>query len=102
VLGLRILEGVVDDIILTRVLCNTNVGVLYKDSKRVFKGLIAIIECYITACVSKENLRIKVSGLSCVSIFMNNDLVHFILNAFKGKPRLSLELNKIQFYAGKV
>ena len=46
----------------------------------------------------KENLRIKVSGLSCVSIFMNNDPVHFILNAFKGKPGLSLELNKIPFY----
>jgi hypothetical protein len=50
-------------------------------------------------CVLKENLWIKVSGLSCVSIFMNNDPVHFMYNAFKGKPGLSLELNKIPFYA---
>jgi hypothetical protein len=49
--------------------------------------------------VSKEDLRIKVSWLSSVSIFMSNDLVHFILNAFKDKLGLSLELNKIQFYA---
>jgi hypothetical protein len=49
--------------------------------------------------VSKEDLRIKVSGLSCVSIFMNNDTVPFIYNAFKVKSELSLELNKIQFYA---
>jgi hypothetical protein len=49
--------------------------------------------------VLKENLKIKVSGLSCVNIFMNNDPVHFILNAFKGKSGLSLELNKIPFYA---
>jgi hypothetical protein len=48
-------------------------------------------------CALKKNLRIKVSGLSCVSIFINNDPVHFILIAFKGKPRLSLELNKIPF-----
>jgi hypothetical protein len=46
----------------------------------------------------KENLRIKVSGLSCVSIFMNNDSEHFIHNAFKDKSGLSLELNKISFY----
>ena len=53
-------------------------------------------------CVSKENLKIKVSGLSYVSIFMNNDPVHFIYNAFKAKAGLSLELNKILFYARKV
>jgi hypothetical protein len=34
----------------------------------------------------------------CVSIFMNNDLKHFIHNTFKDKPELSLELNKISFY----
>ena len=88
-LGLRILEGVIDCIILTKVLCDDNVGFLYKDS-------------YALVCALKENLRIKVSGLFCVSIFMNNDPVHFILNAFKGKLRLSLELNKIPFYERKV
>jgi hypothetical protein len=54
---------------------------------------------HIGVCVSKENLRIKISGLSCVIIFMNNDPVHFIHNAFKDNSGLSLELNKIQFYA---
>jgi hypothetical protein len=49
--------------------------------------------------VSKENLRIKVSGLSCVSIFMNNEPEHFIHNAFNDIPGLSLELNKMSFYA---
>jgi hypothetical protein len=53
-------------------------------------------------CVLEENLRIKVSGLSCVNIFMNNDPMHFIYNAFKAKPGLSLKLNKIPFYARKV
>jgi hypothetical protein len=42
VLGFRILEGVVDGIILTRALCDTNVGFLYKDFKRVFKGSTAL------------------------------------------------------------
>jgi hypothetical protein len=50
---------------------------------------------HIGVCVS----MIKISGLSCVIIFMNNDPVHFIHNAFKDNSRLSLELNKIQFYA---
>jgi hypothetical protein len=47
--------------------------------------------------VLKENLWIKVSGLSCVSIFMNNDPVHFILNAFKGKPSYLLNYIKYHF-----
>ena len=49
--GFRILEGVVDGIILTRVLCDTNVRFLYKDSKRVFKRSTALIECYTSVCV---------------------------------------------------
>jgi hypothetical protein len=57
---------------------------------------------HIGVCVLEENLRIKVSGLSCVNIFMNNDPMHFIYNAFKAKPGLSLKLNKIPFYARKV
>jgi hypothetical protein len=54
VLGFRILEGVIDDIILTRVLCDDNVGFLYKDSKRVFKGSTALIERYTSVCVEGE------------------------------------------------
>jgi hypothetical protein len=54
VLGLRILEGVVDGINLIRLLCDTNVGVLYKDSKRVFKGSTALIERYTSVCVKGE------------------------------------------------
>jgi hypothetical protein len=50
-LGFRILEGVVDEIILNRVLCDTNVGFLYNDSKRVFKGLTSLIKCYTSVCV---------------------------------------------------
>ena len=98
VLGFRILGGVVNGIILTRVLCDTNVGLLYKDSKRVFKGLTTLSRT-LHMSVLKENLRIKVSGLSCVGIFMDNGPVHFIYIIFKDKPGLSLELNKIQFYA---
>jgi hypothetical protein len=51
VLGFRILEGVLDGNILTRVLCNANVGFLCKDSKRVFKGSTALIEHYTSVCV---------------------------------------------------
>ena len=53
-LRFRILGGVVDGIILTRVLCNSNVGFLYKDTKRVFKGSITIIERYTSVCVKGE------------------------------------------------
>ena len=52
--GFRILEGVVEEIVLTRELCDANVGVSYKASKRVFKGSTAIIECYTLACVERE------------------------------------------------
>jgi hypothetical protein len=85
VLGFRILGGAVHGIILTRILFDTNVVFLYEDSKRVFKGLTALNRT-LHISVLKENLRIKVSGLSYVSIFMDNDLVHFIYNAFKDKP----------------
>ena len=53
-LGFRILEGVVDGIILTMVLCDDDVGFLYKYSKRVFKGSTAIIESYTLVCVKGE------------------------------------------------
>jgi hypothetical protein len=43
--------SIVDGIILTRVLCDTNIGFLYKDSKRVFKGSSALIERYTSVCV---------------------------------------------------
>jgi hypothetical protein len=33
---------------------------------------------------------IEVSGLSCASIFINNDPMHFMYNVFKDKPELSL------------
>jgi hypothetical protein len=49
------------------------------------KGLTALNRT-LHISVLKENLRIKVSGLSYVSISMHNDLVHFIYNAFKDKP----------------
>ena len=39
VLGLRILKGIVDGIIITTVLCDTNVGFLYKDSQAGFQGM---------------------------------------------------------------
>jgi hypothetical protein len=37
-------------------------------------------------------------GYLMLVFFMNNDPVHFIRIAFRGKPRLFLELNKILFY----
>jgi hypothetical protein len=52
--GFRILEGVIEEIVLTRELCEANVGVLYKASKRVFKGLTMIIECYTSVCVERK------------------------------------------------
>ena len=97
-LGFGILEGVLYAIILTKVLRDSNVGFYLKTPKRVFMGSTAIIGRYTLVCVEEE-FEDMISGLSCVNNFVNNDLMRFIHNAFKAKLGLSLELNKIPFYA---